>query len=1021
MCVNCKHDKNVIVEHFSFNEHITFEKKCLNVGLPIPIGLTSTEKKKKLKEIDLFFSKLKEKCPQMLYENILNKSPKIYPSTTKITNSNAEKHALFGRRFETSMLCFDVFNCECCGRISIFHDDNLLPKSNSNIINPRHFSSRKHYAWKCCCSGICNGEQFYCSKRPKQIEFYKQNHKGKFPWEFLHLPKHECNAILCDFCYRDIPSEALSRIFSFRNQFGPSFSNVIDNNDPNVGIAIELKDILFSMTCIEEAAIRQITPLISIVKLAHGNIGSKGNTTCMWNQSRLCTILPNLPNQCKYFVLSYKSKKDSDIILKSTKFEKIKIQRCLELLSYTVENVWKSSNDFKIEISQNNLDKWPLSGDIRHLDDVPTIPISEDILEKHDKDLDDLKLETMPNLYTDGNDAGPAPLQNKDFPEETFEAAIDTSNVKSSNIHDATIAQRKLKELLTPNETTGIIDQDDAIPLTEYVDMNKTPFSWARAFPTVFPPEYINGKWIIRHDITGSVSIRERNVNQNDWMEYLMWRSDGVPASHPTFSLVLYNHKIRNQLHKLGSVCLNTEDLDPNYTVEELKLLWENDGNRKNLQRKLFTYASNVPGTKPYWVAKCHEFKSTSFFHSYINQMHPTIFHTGTIAEYHDSWLRNLLSQYVSSINGNSVTDGQKVLNDNSHFTSAVQKYKHVVTHFLASKMEIWYNIVMKNIHNVNAVLISKEFASSRGSIHFHSLNHTDQSEDIEIKLDKCLVTLSISLYYLFKQLDIFICSFWVKSDQFKFNPALSITGKSSYEYRERFLKSFKKGQLYWAKFKEEESLLYKKYSLELTNMLESRWGYGALHPGLFPFDWVKPSGMLKDGYPPTSKDMLSSLNVLKISELKKIKSSREEDLLNRSINYLNHCGTHKCSNYCHVISSRTVKYNKDKHKHIKEDDIFNENGVMFARIKVTECRMKFGKLRIFDKSGENNLTRGIAIRLQGSIICDLNGQPRFHARRNHPRLLQQPHSFLYYGGNNDTQRLLCNRTGYKTCMDKKN
>ena len=625
---------------------------------------------------------MKEKCPQMLYENILNKSPKIYPSTTKITNSNAEKHALFGRRFETSMLCFDVFNCECCGRISIFHDDNLLPKSNSNIINPRHFSSRKHYAWKCCCSGICNGEQFYCSKRPKQIEFYKQNHKGKFPWEFLHLPKHECNAILCDFCYRDIPSEALSRIFSFRNQFGPSISNVIDNNYPNVGIAIELKDILSSMTCIEEAAIRQITPLISIVKLAHGNIGSKGNTTCMWNQSRLCTILPNLPNQCKYFVLSYKSKKDSDIILKSTKFEKIKIQRCLELLSYTVENVWKSSNDFKIEISQNNLDKWPLSGDIRHLDDVPTIPISEDILEKHDKDLDYLKLETIPNLYTDGNDAGPAPLQNKDFPEETFEAAIDTSNVKSSNIHDATIAQRKLKELLTPNETTGIIDQDDAIPLTEYVDMNKTPFSWARAFPTVFPPEYINGKWIIRHDITGSVSIRERNVNQNDWMEYLMWRSDGVPASHPTFSLVLYNHKIRNQLHKLGSVCLNTEDLDPNYTVEELKLLWENDGNRKNLQRKLFTYASNVPGTKPYWVAKCHEFKSTSFFHSYINQMHPTIFHTGTIAEYHDSWLRNLLSQYVSSINGNSVTDGEKVLSDNSHFTSAVQKYKHVVTHF---------------------------------------------------------------------------------------------------------------------------------------------------------------------------------------------------------------------------------------------------------------------------------------------------------------------------------------------------
>ena len=60
--------------------------------------------------------------------------------------------------------------------------------------------------------------------------------------------------------------------------------------DPNVKIAIELKRILSSMTCIEEAAIRQITPLISIVKLAYGNIGSKGNTIFMWNDSKLFNI-----------------------------------------------------------------------------------------------------------------------------------------------------------------------------------------------------------------------------------------------------------------------------------------------------------------------------------------------------------------------------------------------------------------------------------------------------------------------------------------------------------------------------------------------------------------------------------------------------------------------------------------------------------------------------------------------------------------------------------------------------------
>ena len=104
----------------------------------------------------------------------------------------------------------------------------------------------------------------------------------------------------------------------------------------------------------------------------------------------------------------------------------------------------------------------------------------------------------------------------------------------------------------------------------------------------------------------------------------------------------------------------------------------------------------------------------------------------------------------------------------------------------------------------------------------------------------------------------------------------------------------------------------------------------------------------------------------------------------------------------------RNVIYNKNKHTDVKEDDIFSKYGDMFVRTKVIECRMKFGKLQFFDKSGDNNLTV--------SIICDINGQPRFHARRNHPSILQQPHSFLYNGNNNDTQRLLSKRTGYVTC-----
>ena len=62
---------------------------------------------------------------------------------------------------------------------------------------------------------------------------------------------------------------------------------------------------------------------------------------------------------------------------------------------------------------------------------------------------------------------------------------------------------------------------------------------------------YMEGKWTIRNNITKSITIRERNVNENDWIEHLLWRSDGLSTRHPKFVLVLYNHKVRNQLQKL--------------------------------------------------------------------------------------------------------------------------------------------------------------------------------------------------------------------------------------------------------------------------------------------------------------------------------------------------------------------------------------------------------------------------------------------------------------------------------------
>ena len=69
--------------------------------------------------------------------------------------------------------------------------------------------------------------------------------------------------------------------------------------------------------------------------------------------------------------------------------------------------------------------------------------------------------------------------------------------------------------------------------------------------------------------------------------------------------------------------------------------------------------------------------------------MHPTIFHTGSIAEYHDSWLCILSSQYLLYIDCDTKFDEDLVIDDSTCFESIFQKYEHFVTNLFVLKREI--------------------------------------------------------------------------------------------------------------------------------------------------------------------------------------------------------------------------------------------------------------------------------------------------------------------------------------------
>ena len=119
-----------------------------------------------------------------------------------------------------------------------------------------------------------------------------------------------------------------ARKFSSRNGFGkhvmPAPYSLNDNEDESN--FRELHKLLSNFNSAEEAAIRRIAPMMSIIKLSHGNIGSKGNTRCAHIDSKLATILLNLPDECRYIVVQ-RTRRGGGI--KNTKYKRDNIERAL--------------------------------------------------------------------------------------------------------------------------------------------------------------------------------------------------------------------------------------------------------------------------------------------------------------------------------------------------------------------------------------------------------------------------------------------------------------------------------------------------------------------------------------------------------------------------------------------------------------------------------------------------------------------------------------------------------------------
>ena len=418
---------------------------------------------------------------EKLVQAVLDNSPKAYPTIKPMNKEAKEKMAIHGRWFELQMLELEMKSCRCCGLTKPHYAnlwENRAPQDN---FRRYHLVEDWHKAYHCQCKEYCRGDQFYLSDRPTQLKAYSSNHRRKIE----NLPM----VIICNNCAAEYNSPTdqsmeVARRLSRRNGFGPVPRAVKGTT------TYELRQLMLSFTSAEEAGIRMVCPCISLIRLRYGNLGTKGNTTCVAQESKLQQVLPNIPEECKTLVIERSRQRlGVTIEMQSWHFNKMKMLRGLQMLVDTRAAPWN-----EVTICSERLSRWPEEGNLAGM----SIKIQEEEEEEEQGESKERSNKETERVEDEG-DKGPSPLQNALEPDETYDGT-DQKSIRRNNIANAKEAIREFENTCKAWEEGGIkvrykgnkayVESGEILRTKEFVNMMKLKWSWARAFPTVFLPEY---------------------------------------------------------------------------------------------------------------------------------------------------------------------------------------------------------------------------------------------------------------------------------------------------------------------------------------------------------------------------------------------------------------------------------------------------------------------------------------------------------------------------------------------------
>jgi hypothetical protein len=518
---------------------------------------------------------------------------------------------------------------------------------------------------------------------------------------------------------------------------------------------------------------------------------------------------------------------------------------------------------------------------------------------------------------------------------------------------------------------SALLNCAEVFPKGGFVNMKSTRWAWAMSFPTLFPPTLSNGEWVTLGDPTACARLRDQTPTLAQWGEWMMWRNDGGPARHPTFALILNAELTQTSLLAQGGVFLARQDIPSTMSLEQFQDAYKDKKKRRAFHDNLQHAAGNVRGTDQYWKGVRNKFKAAIFYMQYVKKKEFRYFITGSQAEYHDPFLRRLLSKYVTSVRG--IDAGIAVMNSQEHWFNAVMDYKNIVTHFFAFKNEQWYFHFLKHTLGVDDFQGRYEFTKARGAIHAHGSAASDKAFDKS--MDAVFSDLALQVYELAKVLD-----------------GGSITQQT---------------------FVDKSALLSDRAASRLTNLMERVLGISASHVGKPPGEWVAPAGRSVDcGHRCDTVGMLDMKDVKDTQVLHKFKFDHERELYRRRVDITNICQTHTCSSYCwrntHVSTVYVPEVHDGDPEVVRVVRNTKRKGSV-AVMRVGKCRMGYGYAKKFPRN--KCRTGGKDAVRKPVLLFDVNGQPVLSVPRNHPRVLQEPIHVLHWGANADIQRFMNNAT----------